>query len=234
LDNYKVRLNRMRKRIADWVNIINGANSDKKLIMVCLTYAPGYEWQPNHIRTFMHLMKELLGDSLYAYAWVAELQKRGAVHYHILFLVPEMFEIGEDFPYPDQAGLWPYGFTRVEEARSPFYLITYLKKEYQKDFSRFPKGIRVFAVYIREVEAKKELRLRSLRPYQQEIVKEFGWSDLAPLTRYRKAIFDEVQFSWRLWSFESNKKSAIEQAEGWEEQGYNWKGRSMFVEEKSS
>jgi hypothetical protein len=143
-----------------------------------------------------------------------------------------MFEIREDFPYPDEAGLWPYGSTRVEVARSPFYLITYLKKEYQKDFSRFPKGIRAFAVYIREIEAKKELRFRSLRPYQQEFVKEFGWLELPSLTRLRKEIFDELQFSWRLWSFESNKKAAIEQAEGWEEQGYSWKGRSMFVEEK--
>jgi hypothetical protein len=144
-----------------------------------------------------------------------------------------MFETREDFPYPDEAGLWPYGSTRVEEARSPFYLITYLKKEYQKDFSRFPKGIRVFAVYIREIEAKKELRFRSLKLYQKEIVEKFGWSDLAPLTRYRKEVFNEVQISWRLWSLEGNKKSAIEQAEGWEEQGYCWKGRSMFVEETS-
>jgi hypothetical protein len=223
----------MRKRIADWVNVLNGVYPEKRFIMVTLTYAPEHDWQPNHIRTFMLSMRKTLGECLFAYAWVAEMQKRGAIHYHIMFLVPDTLEIGDDFPYPDQTGLWLYGLSRVEIARTPFYLVTYLGKEYQKDFSKFPKGIRVFGVYIRNLEAKKDLRFQSLRLYQQEFVNEFGWSELATLTRIRKEINNELQFSWRLWSFESNKKSAIEQAEGWEKQGYDWKGRKLFVVEQS-
>jgi hypothetical protein len=219
----------MRKRIADWVNVLNGFYPDKRFIMVTLTYAPKRDWQPNHIRSFMLSMRKTLGESIFAYAWVAEMQMRGAIHYHIMFLVPDTLEIGDDFPYPDQAGMWPYGMTRVEIARTPFYLVTYLGKEYQKDFSRFPKGIRVFAVYIKNLEAKKDLRFESLRLYQQEFVKEFGWSELASLTRLRKEIFNEEQPSWRVWSFEGNKKSAIEQAEGWEKLKYSWKGRPLFV-----
>jgi hypothetical protein len=223
----------MRKRIADWVNILNGVYSDKKFIMVTLTYAPKFEWEPNHIRAFMLSMRKLLGDNILAYAWVAELQKRGAIHYHIMFLVPMELEIGEDFPYPDEAGLWPYGFTRVDIARSPFYLVTYLKKEYQKDFSKFPKGIRVFAVYIRKSEAKIDLRFQSLRPYQQVFVKEFGWSELNSLIKLRKDILNEENLSWRVWSFEKDKKSAIEQAEGWERLEFSWKGRPLFEEVES-
>ncbi|MGA2503513.1 MAG: hypothetical protein ABSG01_05415 [Anaerolineales bacterium] len=222
----------MRKRIADWVNILNGVYSDKKFIMVTLTYAPEYKWEPNHIRAFMLSMRKLLGNSILAYAWVAELQKRLAIHYHIMFLVPIELEIGEDFPYPDQAGIWTYGFTRVEIARSPFYLVTYLGKEYQKDFSKFPKGIRVFAVYIHNSDAKIGLRFQSLRPYQQELVNEFGWSELSSLIKLRKDILNEENLSWRVWSFEKDKKSAIEQAEGWENLEFSWKGRPLFAEEE--
>jgi len=224
----------MRKRITEWANILNGIYTDKEFIMVTLTYAPEFDWEPNHVRAFMLSMRKLLGKKILAYAWVAELQRRGAIHYHIMFLVPIELEIGDDFPYPDQAGLWNYGFTRVEVARSPFYLVTYLGKEYQKDFSKFPKGIRVFAVYIHNSEAKIDLRYKSLRPYQQEFVNEFGWPELSSLTKLRKNIMNEEQLSWRVWSFEGNKKSAIEQAEGWEKLEYSWKGRPLFTEEESS
>jgi hypothetical protein len=52
LDNFKVRYNRMRKRIADWVNLLN-SYPDIQFIMVTLTYAPEHTWQPNHVREFM-------------------------------------------------------------------------------------------------------------------------------------------------------------------------------------
>ena len=125
LDNFKVRYNRMRKRIADWVEILNPL-PDIMFVMLTLTYAPEYQWEPNHVREFMLSYKKVLGENLLAYAWVAELQKRGAVHYHIMLVVPEYLSIGDDLPYPDEAGLWSYGFTRIERARTPFYLVTYL------------------------------------------------------------------------------------------------------------
>jgi hypothetical protein len=199
-----------------------------------LTYAPEYNWEPNHVREFMLSYKKVLGQNLIAYAWVAELQKRGAVHYHIMLVVPDCLSIGDDLPYPDDAGLWSYGFTRIERARTPFYLVTYLGKEYQKDFSRFPKGIRVFAVYIRDVVKKLLLRYKSLKPYQQAFVDEFGWSELLSLMNIRKEIMDAERLSWEVWSFESDKKSAIEQAEGWEEMGHSWSGRDMFLKSNNN
>ena len=196
--------------------------------MITLTYAPENNWEVNHIRTFMKSIRKVLGKRLLGYAWVAERQRRGAIHYHVLLAVPDDLTIGDELPYPDEAGLWSYGFSRTEIARTPFYLITYLGKEYQKDFSMFPKGIRVFAVYIRDEEMKKELRFQSLRPYQQEYVNEFGWSELNSMTRLRKDIHDEENIGWSIWSFEHDKKSAIEQAKGWQELGYSWKGSKMF------
>ena len=228
LDNTKTRYNRMRKRIASWVEVLNPVE-DIKFVMVTLTYAPMYEWEPNHIRTFMLEIKKLLGESLLAYAWVAELQKRGAVHYHVMLTVPTDLEIGYDLPYPDELGLWSYGLTRVEIARTPYYLITYLGKEYQKDFSKFPKGIRVFAVYVHDPELKLSLRYKSLPFIQQAFVDEFGWSELKFMLKLRKDIFKEENIAWRIWAFEPNLKFAINQAEGWEELGYSWKGRDMFI-----
>ncbi|MCE9644458.1 MAG: hypothetical protein K8S20_00550 [Chloroflexi bacterium] len=228
LDNFKVRYNRMRKRIADWVNILKPV-PDIQFVMITLTYAPQFDWQPNHIREFMLAYRKQLGDSLLAYAWVAELQKRGAVHYHVMLVVPNYLTVENDLPYPDQSGLWTFGFTRVEIARTPFYLVTYLGKEYQKDFSNFPKGIRVFAVFIQDKLQKQSLRYQSLRLFQKELVDEFGWAELPSLTKLRKEIMDELNLGWSVWSFERDKEDAIQKAVSWEKFGKKWSGRAMFV-----
>ena len=98
-----------------------------------------------------------------------------------------------------------------------------------RDFSKFPKGIRVFAVYIRDQELKQSLRYKSLSFIQQQFVDEFGWSELESMRRLRKDILKEENLAWRVWSFEKNLKFAIEQAEGWEDMGYSWKGRDTFM-----
>jgi len=219
----------MRKRIALWVEILQHVE-DMQFVMITLTYSPKFEWEPNHIRTFMQDLRKYLKEDLLAYAWVAEIQKRGAVHYHIMLAVPWNFEVGVDIPYPDQTGMWSYGLTRVEVARTPFYLIKYLGKEYQKDFSRYPKGIRTYAVYIRDKKLKLALRYNSLPAHQKIFVDEFGWPELQPMTTLRKMILNYGNIGWRLWSFEKGLKAAVQQAEGWEDLNYSWKGRSLFVE----
>jgi hypothetical protein len=85
-----------------------------------------------------------LGSNLLAYAWAAELQKRGVVHYHVLLLVKR----GTDIPYFDTAGWWPYGHSNITAARSPFYIVSYTKKSNYQKLGDFPKGLRIFAVWI--------------------------------------------------------------------------------------
>ena len=232
LDPCRVRYNRMRTRISTWANVLS-VYGDIKLVMVTLTYAPEHTWAPNHIKVFMRSMRHELAERLWAYAWVAELQKRGAIHYHVMLVVPIDLVVEEDLPYPDEAGLWPYGSTRTEVARTVFYLVRYLGKEYQKDFSAFPKGIRVFAVYIRKHEAKFNLRYQSLPQYQQAIVDEFGWSELQPRIGMHKAAEAEANESWRLDSLGVSKEAPVKRAGQWESLGHEWKGRHMFVEESS-
>ena len=176
------------------------------------------------------LTKGIINENLLGYAWVAELQKRGAIHYHIMIAVPLDVMIGDDLPYPDEAGLWRYGSTTTEYARTPFYLITYFfGKEYQKDFSRFPKGIRVFGVYIRDKSLKQLLRYRSLKDYQKEIVDNYGWEGLNYHTSVRKLSQITSGENWELCSFEKDKKSAVKQATWLEKMGIaGWGARCLY------
>jgi len=114
--------------------------------MIRLSYKPGVSWQPNHVRDYLQELRKMSGSGLVAYAWVAELQKRGVVHYHIFMVVLR----GTNVPTPDKSGMWPHGSTKIETGKSPYYLVTYLGKEYQKDFGQMSityPGMRSFAVW---------------------------------------------------------------------------------------
>lgn len=77
------------------------------------------------------------------YVWVAELQKRGVIHYHVALWVPRGFVL----PKPDKQGWWPHGMTRIEVARAAVpYLLKYLSKGMGDTIGSFPKGSRIYGV----------------------------------------------------------------------------------------
>jgi hypothetical protein len=141
------RIRRMQKRIKAWSDVIkpylDKVGKSKRLVMITLTYEKIGDWRPGHIREFMLKLRKVLRKNINAYAWVAENQMRGAVHYHVILLV----EKGTNIPMPDKDGLWVHGSSRIETARSPYYILSYAGKEYQK-VGIFPKGLRMFAVWI--------------------------------------------------------------------------------------
>ena len=137
------RLRRMSKAIEAWSKEIRGLFGDCERIGVCLTYAPDQEWEPKDISRFMKRVRKHLGKRLKAYAWVAELQGRGAVHYHVLLIV----ERGARIPFPDKEGWWVKGMTNVSRRVGWRYLVKYLQKEGQKG-GRFPKGLRCYGISI--------------------------------------------------------------------------------------
>lgn len=142
-DHRAARLRRMRRRVRAWARWARGLRRRFWAIGVGLTYAPGQEWCPNDVRDFVHHFHRLA----IAHAWVAELQARGAVHYHVILVVPR----GHRIPKPDQAGLWGKGFTRVKLLkwrRVGGYLAEYCRKLEQKE-GPFPRGLRLFAVGFR-------------------------------------------------------------------------------------
>jgi len=147
VDTFAVRLGRLKTRIFDWAQKVDTwrGNNPSRLVMLTLTYRKISDYKPGDIGTYLKNLKTRLGKNLLAFAWVAELQERGAVHYHVVLLV----QPGTDIPKPDKRGYWTHGHSKIETARTAFYLATYAGKEYQKDLSRYPKSCRLYAVSIR-------------------------------------------------------------------------------------
>lgn len=111
-----------------------------RVCMVTLTYALVGLWEPRHIVAFLRCCREYLRRRGYdfRYTWVAELQKRGAVHYHVLIWLPK----GLTLPKPDKRGWWPHGSTRIEWVRNAVgYIAKYAAKP--EIIIDFPKGLRI-------------------------------------------------------------------------------------------
>lgn len=147
LDMFAIRLFRMRRRLSAWANIVLDYRTEHpaRLVMMTLTYKDVNGWRANHINYFMKNLKQRLDKKLLAFAWVAEIQKRGAIHYHLILLT----EKGSQIPLPDKSGMWVHGISRIETARTPWYLLTYAGKEHQKDLARYPKGCWLYGASVR-------------------------------------------------------------------------------------
>jgi hypothetical protein len=182
IDQVKVRYDRMRKRIKALSDVLSGVPG-ARLVMVGLTYKPGDGYEPNHIRDFMSLAKRKLGTKLLGYAWVGEMQERGAIHYHVLLYLAK----GARLPKPDKAGWWKHGSSSVTSAKSPYYLLSYTKKKYQKDYDKFPKGMRAFAVWVKESLLSERLRYFSLKVWERVAIDTDGWESLDFWRKHHKA-----------------------------------------------
>lgn len=107
---------------------------------VTLTYRDGSDWNGRQISDCIKRVSQWAARRgiVVPYVWVAELQKRGAVHYHAIFWVPRGFTL----PKPDKQGWWPHGSTRIELLRcGAAYASKYASKG--EDGRRFPKGLRL-------------------------------------------------------------------------------------------
>jgi hypothetical protein len=113
--------------------------------MVTLTYRPDEEYEPGDIGQYLNRLRGMLKDELLGWAWVAELQKRGVIHYHVMIF----FDRSVRVPMPDKHGHWEKGMSKVQEGTSPYYLIKYAGKGKQKDLERYPKGARLYGVSVR-------------------------------------------------------------------------------------
>lgn len=117
------------------------ADAPGRCLMVTLTYRDGGDWQAGHIRAYLDTVRHWYRRRGIPcrYVWVAELQKRGAIHYHVALWLPA----GELLPKPDEAGWWTHGWSRIEWARGAVgYLMKYLSKG--TDVHGFPKGARTY------------------------------------------------------------------------------------------
>lgn len=186
IDSIEARIRRCQRRVHAWATALpkdnrkirraqKALNIGPRLVMLTLTYEDKDAWEPNQIRGFMTFMRRLLGESLLAYAWVVEMQRREAPHYHVLLYVKR----GTRIPKPDES-LWHYGSSKIETARNAFYICKYTGKGYQKE--KLPVGARMFAVqiYAESITDAEMIEFRMstlptwLRNHVEDLVDDFG------------------------------------------------------------
>jgi hypothetical protein len=154
VDMFAKRLWFMRARLFAWAELETEYSKKEhcRQVMIRLSYRPSETYHPGDIRDFLKKIKQHLGKNLLAFAWVAELQRRGEIHYHLLLIVRK----GTRIKKPDESGMWSHGSTRIETARSLFYICAYVGKEYQKDLAKFPRSCRLYGASVRSDKGTAE------------------------------------------------------------------------------
>ena len=140
--NYSIkRLKRLRKRLWSWHHLVTTWVAGYYSACLTLTYAPSHRWDRRDISRFLNALRGYYKRRgwRFVYFWVAELQQRGAVHYHIIVFIPR----GHKLPFPDQRW-WRRGMSNIRSVRQfAAYLAKYLQKGSEGKL-RFPKGLRLF------------------------------------------------------------------------------------------
>ena len=142
IDQVQARKTRLRRSVtvaARMFEFVLGPRTFKPA-MLTLTYRDVDGYKPCHVSELLVRIRNWLDrrGHKFRYVWVAELQKRGALHYHVLIWLPK----GLTLPKPDKQGWWPHGSTRIEWARNAIgYLCKYVSKF--DDVNAFPKGARL-------------------------------------------------------------------------------------------
>jgi hypothetical protein len=108
--------------------------------LVTLTYAKVDGWGPKHVSEFLNVVRKWGARNGFEipYVWVAEMQQRGAVHYHVIVWLP----VRMTMPKADKAGWWRHGMSqRVRAKKAIGYLLKYASKG---DAGAFPRGLRLY------------------------------------------------------------------------------------------
>lgn len=169
---------------------------------ITLTYRPGCEWQPLHISACVKHFRHWCARRSWKlpYEWKAELQKRGAVHYHLLVWLPIV--LGLRALKFDELRWWPHGLSQFQWARKDpvRYIAKYVSKA---EHQRMPKGIRMHSRGGLDSESRRNIRYRLLPSYVQAHFNEFadvhradggGWLD-RPTGEWLKAVVINIDWS---------------------------------------
>jgi hypothetical protein len=153
VDEGAKRVRHVRACLFAWEKAVGTAMSggvQAEFWEVGLSYRPGRDWAAGDIRDFILRLRDTLKSGLLSYCWVAELQQRGAVHYHVLAMVKP----GTWFPSPDKSGVWPWGSS--SHVKRSYANVRYLTKYLQKgrgkggdDGPNYPPGCRIVGTSIR-------------------------------------------------------------------------------------
>jgi len=113
---------------------------------VTLTYRGVDDWSPRHISDALKRFRiwcDKRGTKP-RYVWVAELQQRGAIHYHLAIWLPMHLSCPMwDKPTRAAACFWPHGMTNRQLARNAVgYLMKYMSKVGKHHV--YPKHARIY------------------------------------------------------------------------------------------
>lgn len=149
------RLKRMRSRVLHAAR--HHAAPRTRPVMVTLTLRDDVSWSPKMIARYLHRARMYLHRRYRAplrAVWVAELTRRGRMHYHILCWLP----LRARLPKPDASGMWPHGCSSIEQARNAAgYLVKYVSKQGSKT-GAYPRGARIYGVLGLDAEARRVQR----------------------------------------------------------------------------
>lgn len=142
---------------------------DYRAVFVTLTYRAGSEYQPRQVADYLKKVRKWAGVRGFrpAYVWVAETQKRGAVHYHLVLWLPR----GVRLPRPDKGGRWPHGSSNVQSVKrnAVGYLMKYVSKGLG-NYPDLPPGARVCGSGGLDAMARDEFHYWRLPRYVRENV----------------------------------------------------------------
>lgn len=171
LDPQKIRIRKMKSSVItsarlleSRLNVGAGRNADHRAAFLTLTYARIEDWDPNDIKLFLTSVRNYLARRgfKFRYVWVAELQSRGAVHYHVVVYLPRLPGTSKflRLPKPDKLGWWKKGSTNICWARRAVgYLTKYVSKSSELPAGfKFPKGLRLYGAGGLTKDDRVELR----------------------------------------------------------------------------
>lgn len=160
IDQKKARVTRLRKGLGIAAKQLHNLGPrNQQIWMQTLTYrGDNRNWRPEHISRYLDAMRRWhyarTGSKKLRYAWVAELQQRGVIHYHVICwlaagLTPPKGDIA--WSSVDRRGvkqwnppMWPHGMTRRDKSTAPVaYLMKYASKVDSKNVGSFPRGARI-------------------------------------------------------------------------------------------
>ena len=169
-------------------------------VLLTLTYGQKVAWAPHHISSFIERMRKYFarrGFHKLLYVWVAELQRRGMIHYHVCVWWPTELNAppanlrnrpkrlqGRGLPKVDDLGWWPHGMANRVWAIAPSaYMSKYMSKSDSKQ--SLPKGARMYGSGGLRGQQLAELRWWKLPKWHRD---QIPWSEAqkAPYANWRR------------------------------------------------
>lgn len=163
IDKDAARVKRMRCSVGHAARLLHfDAHGERaaqrwNIKLLTMTYRRAGDWRPGHIGKFRDALRQWCKrrNIRCRFVWVAELQKRGALHYHMMVWLPKG-QFLPDFCKP----WWPHGMTHIRGVKSSAvgYLVKYASKTTAHEAAQYPKHARMHGAGGLHAEAKRHIR----------------------------------------------------------------------------